>query len=468
MVTQKDIAAACGVSTATVSKALNDLPDISEEMKRFICETAARMGYKKSVPTITKPCSHMIGLLVTEDAETFFHHNLILEIRQTLMEEGYDLVMLSPVCGDIDDMEGRIIADIAKSQQAGEEKESIPLEPDSFPAAGRYRKQAAAGFGGRIAGQAVAQAAGRSSSQPARRPGFLSRARLMGLDGVILISGASESSLYNSTNLVETGDHIEESSYTGDFQQSRALRSFQQNCAPGNFQQNHALSDLQQSRALRDLILSEIPVVSVDCSYGLCGSVVPAYEEGIRTLLSTACRMGHSRISLIYGNGNAGTIMKNEFLRMCAELHLNVPVNYMIRVRAESMQDAYEAVTAALQGARWIHPTCYLFGDDFLLEGGCAALRSRGCRIPEDISVASISCEYMSNSLEGMVHALTSWRIRPALIAEEAVRMLLSEIHFPGKTSRQTRKISGHTQLGETISSIWTPGGMYRAPGQTV
>ena len=428
MVTQKDIAAACGVSTATVSKALNDLPDISEEMKRFICETAAKMGYKKSIPTMVKPRSHMIGLLVTEDAETFFHHNLILEIRQTLMEEGYDLVMLSPVCGEIDDMEGRIIADISLSEQTEGGDGSWPEDKAA----------------GHPASMITGHPAARGTGQPARRPGFLSRARLMGLDGVILISGARESSLYDPANHIV---HIGAAKQTGE---------------------NSHVEDLQMNRALRDLILSEIPVVSVDCSYGLCGSVVPAYEEGIRALLTTAFRMGHSRICLIYGNGNAGTTMKNEFRRICAELHLTIPVNYLIRVRAESMQDSYEAVTSVLQGARWIRPTCCLFGDDFLLEGGCAALRSRGCRIPEDISVASISCENMSNSMEGMVHALTSWRIRPALIAEEAVRMLLSDILFPGKTSRQTRKIPGHIQLGETISSIWTPGKMYRAPGETV
>ena len=428
MVTQKDIAAACGVSTATVSKALNDLPDISEEMKRFICETAAKMGYKKSIPTMVKPRSHMIGLLVTEDAETFFHHNLILEIRQTLMEEGYDLVMLSPVCGEIDDMEGRIIADISLSEQTEGGDGSWPEDKAA----------------GHPASMITGHPAARGTGQPARRPGFLSRARLMGLDGVILISGARESSLYDPANHIVP---IGAAKHTGE---------------------NSQAEDLQMNRALRDLILSEIPVVSVDCSYGLCGSVVPAYEEGIRALLTTAFRMGHSRICLIYGNGNAGTTMKNEFRRICAELHLTIPVNYLIRVRAESMQDSYEAVTAVLQGARWIRPTCCLFGDDFLLEGGCAALRSRGCRIPEDISVASISCENMSNSMEGMVHALTSWRIRPALIAEEAVRMLLSDILFPGKTSRQTRKIPGHIQLGETISSIWTPGKMYRAPGETV
>ena len=44
MVSLKDIAATCGVSTATVSKALNDLPDISQERKELIREKAKEIG----------------------------------------------------------------------------------------------------------------------------------------------------------------------------------------------------------------------------------------------------------------------------------------------------------------------------------------------------------------------------------------------------------------------------------------
>ena len=42
---QKDIAKECQVSVATVSKALNDHADISEERKKMIREKAEEMGY---------------------------------------------------------------------------------------------------------------------------------------------------------------------------------------------------------------------------------------------------------------------------------------------------------------------------------------------------------------------------------------------------------------------------------------
>ena len=44
MVSMKDIARACGVSVATVSKALNGQPDIGEETRTRVCEAAQKMG----------------------------------------------------------------------------------------------------------------------------------------------------------------------------------------------------------------------------------------------------------------------------------------------------------------------------------------------------------------------------------------------------------------------------------------
>ena len=45
MISIKDIAVACGVSIATVSKALNDHNDVSENTKQLIRDTAKKMGY---------------------------------------------------------------------------------------------------------------------------------------------------------------------------------------------------------------------------------------------------------------------------------------------------------------------------------------------------------------------------------------------------------------------------------------
>ena len=100
MVTQKDIAAACGVSTAAVSRALADHSDISEETKEKIRRMAEKMGYGSARVEKKKHHAHRIGLLITGDAETWFHSCIIMEIRHLLMDRGYDLVLLSPSVQD--------------------------------------------------------------------------------------------------------------------------------------------------------------------------------------------------------------------------------------------------------------------------------------------------------------------------------------------------------------------------------
>ena len=47
-VTIKELSKACGLSVSTVSKALNDYPDVSEETREQVRAIAARMGYRPS------------------------------------------------------------------------------------------------------------------------------------------------------------------------------------------------------------------------------------------------------------------------------------------------------------------------------------------------------------------------------------------------------------------------------------
>ena len=47
MTTIQDIADKMGVSKSTVSKALNDAPDISDALRKQVLETAVALGYTK-------------------------------------------------------------------------------------------------------------------------------------------------------------------------------------------------------------------------------------------------------------------------------------------------------------------------------------------------------------------------------------------------------------------------------------
>ena len=48
-ITIKDIAKALNVSTATVSKAMQDYPDIGVETKKKVKEYAAKIGYEPNI-----------------------------------------------------------------------------------------------------------------------------------------------------------------------------------------------------------------------------------------------------------------------------------------------------------------------------------------------------------------------------------------------------------------------------------
>ena len=64
MVTLKEIAVRCGCSVATVSKALNEMPDISVLTSQRIREAAAQMGYQPNAAarTLKTSRSRTIGL----------------------------------------------------------------------------------------------------------------------------------------------------------------------------------------------------------------------------------------------------------------------------------------------------------------------------------------------------------------------------------------------------------------------
>ena len=156
MVTQKDISVACGVSVAAVSRALNDHADISAGTKQRIKDMAEKMGYVKNSAKKKRDHTYLIGILFTEKELTVFHNEIIIEIREYLIKWGYDLLILNPV-----------------------EKEKGAAE----------------------------------------RPGYLSRARLLGLEGILLFSNIQEEAFCLSP----------------------------------------------EQKGLRELVFGEIPVVAVDC-----------------------------------------------------------------------------------------------------------------------------------------------------------------------------------------------------------
>lgn len=82
-VTMRDIAGRLGISTVTVSKALNDKEGVSEELKARIKETAKEMGYRLNLAAraMKEGLSYNIGVIIPEQF-TNVNHAFYLRVYQ--------------------------------------------------------------------------------------------------------------------------------------------------------------------------------------------------------------------------------------------------------------------------------------------------------------------------------------------------------------------------------------------------
>ncbi len=102
MITLKDIASVCGVSVATVSRALNGSGDISPAQVERICRTARQMGYvpNAAARALKTNRSFMLGILYEDQMDHEYFSLVIEAIRRRAEERGFDLTFLSRNTGD--------------------------------------------------------------------------------------------------------------------------------------------------------------------------------------------------------------------------------------------------------------------------------------------------------------------------------------------------------------------------------
>lgn len=101
MVTLKDIAKACDVSQATVSKALNGQSDIGTYTAELIKEKARELGYlpNAAARALKTKKSHNIGVLFEDQTSSGLQHEyfsrILDSVRVTAEEKGYDITFIS-------------------------------------------------------------------------------------------------------------------------------------------------------------------------------------------------------------------------------------------------------------------------------------------------------------------------------------------------------------------------------------
>ena len=89
-VTLKDIAKATGLTMASVSRALNDMPEISEETKNQVWEVATSMGYRPNAfaSSLRTGKSKFIGIVIPQNTNPYFA-GIIADIMTVVIANDY-------------------------------------------------------------------------------------------------------------------------------------------------------------------------------------------------------------------------------------------------------------------------------------------------------------------------------------------------------------------------------------------
>lgn len=101
MVSVKDISKVCGVSVATVSKALNGQKDIGEATKEHIRRVAREMGYfpNSSARALKTNRTYNIGVLFADAAQSGLTHDFFSYVldsfKRTVESRGFDITFIN-------------------------------------------------------------------------------------------------------------------------------------------------------------------------------------------------------------------------------------------------------------------------------------------------------------------------------------------------------------------------------------
>ena len=117
-VTLKDIAEKLQVSVTTISKAINNHPDISRGRRKQISELIEKMGYVPNTMarTLRSKKSKFVGLIISDNSNPYYAR-VVKGVEETLSLQGYHTIIFS---NDEDpEKEIRFISELRSIKVAG-------------------------------------------------------------------------------------------------------------------------------------------------------------------------------------------------------------------------------------------------------------------------------------------------------------------------------------------------------------
>ena len=202
---------------------------------------------------------------------------------------------------------------------------------------------------------------------------------------------------------------------------------------------------------VQELLLSDIPVVTIDHICDGRISVVSNNIQGMEELVTYIYKKGHRKIAYIHGDDTSVTrIVLEAFTGPCKDWGLK---NRMKYVKPSFYRDADLAGerTGELLDLK-DPPNLYSLSDDYAAMGGINEIRERGLRIPEDISVAGYDGINIAQVLEPKLTTLCQ---DTAAIGRIAAERLIELIEHPKTTVIEKYTVDGTLFKGASVKTLY-------------
>lgn len=335
MISMRDIARMCGVSVATVSKALNDYSDVGEGTKQRIKKIAEEAGYfpNSSARALKTNRTYNLGVLFVDGSQSGLTHDFFAAVLDSFKVQaesrGYDITFTNCNINN-------------------------------------------------------------------RRMSYYEHCRYRGVDGVVIAC----IDFYNP-----------------------------------NVQQ---------------LIHSDLPVVTIDHVFDNRAAVLSDNVSGMEELTEYICSRGHRKVAYIHGEDTSVSRNRiSSFYRTMVGKGINVPDEYMRECYYRDSVTAKELTHELL--SLQVPPTCILYPDDFAALGGINAIKERGLRIPEDISIAGYDGIMISRVLEPRLTTVAQDTVE---IGRAAADALIRLIENPKTALIEHQVIKGKLVEGESVKNL--------------
>lgn len=198
---------------------------------------------------------------------------------------------------------------------------------------------------------------------------------------------------------------------------------------------------------VEELVNSGIPLVTIDHGFYGRSSIISNNVKGMRDLLTYIISQGHKKIAYIHGAESTVTATRlKSFFKTMEDNGLGVPDEYIKEAPYRNTTIAAQKTLELLELKE--PPTCILYPDDFSCFGGINAIKERGLRIPEDVSVAGYDGIRIGRHIEPK---LTTLKQDTDSIGRKAAEQLIELIEKPKSTIEGQIIIDGEVYAGKTI-----------------